>query len=174
MGKRGVWRPPRGARQTVRGAAPPASTLPATTTHSAQAVNFWCGTSRSTTSFHRDHYENLYAVVAGAKAFTLLPPSDAWRMKLKNYPVATYQTSGGAAELEHTPLAHLPKLQLQPVLHSPPERVLWSSVQPDQHEGIACAECPGLEPLRVTVSAGEVLYLPAMWWHQVGRRLPCA
>ena len=27
---------------------------------------------------------------------------------------------------------------------------------------------PTPPPLRVTVRAGEVLYLPALWWHQVG------
>ena len=98
---------------------------------------------------------------------TLLPPSDVWRMKLRRYPVATFRPPGGAAELERTPLAALPRLQLEPVLHCPSERVLWSSVQPGAHGSIACAECAGLEPLRVTVAAGEVLYLPAMWWHQV-------
>lgn len=35
------------------------------------AVNFWLGNSRSTTSFHRDPYENIYHVVAGTKRFLL-------------------------------------------------------------------------------------------------------
>ena len=35
------------------------------------AVNFWLGNSRSVTSFHRDHYENIYHVVAGTKRFIL-------------------------------------------------------------------------------------------------------
>jgi hypothetical protein len=37
----------------------------------ADAVNFWLGDSRSTTSFHKDNYENLYYVIAGTKTFTL-------------------------------------------------------------------------------------------------------
>ena len=30
----------------------------------------------SYSSVHKDHYENLYCVVSGAKTFTLLPPTD--------------------------------------------------------------------------------------------------
>ena len=39
----------------------------------------------------QDHYENLYAVVSGAKVFFLLPPSDAYRMSMRRYPLAQYK-----------------------------------------------------------------------------------
>ena len=39
----------------------------------------------------QDHYENLYAVVSGMKVFFLLPPSDAYRMSMKRYPLAQYK-----------------------------------------------------------------------------------
>lgn len=32
---------------------------------------------------HADHYENMYAVLQGTKVFTLLPPSDVYRMALR-------------------------------------------------------------------------------------------
>ena len=32
-----------------------------------EAANLWIGTDASVTSFHRDHYENLYCVVRGTK-----------------------------------------------------------------------------------------------------------
>lgn len=56
-----------------------------------EAVNLWIGSEESVTSFHKDHYENLYAVVAGEKQFTLVPPTDVHRMYVKNYPVANYE-----------------------------------------------------------------------------------
>lgn len=91
---------------------------------------------------------------------------------------------------------------LTPVLHEPPERVLWSSVLPSpdmraqhrkpQQQQQQQQECRGAAapaaapprdlfadpslppPLVVTVRAGEALYLPAKWWHQVGRlAVPC-
>jgi jumonji domain-containing protein 7 len=37
-----------------------------------------------------DHYENLYAVITGTKIFTLLPPSDVWRMGLRKHPAARW------------------------------------------------------------------------------------
>lgn len=42
----------------------------------AEAVNLWIGTSKSTTSFHHDPYENIYHVLSGSKTFTLLSPID--------------------------------------------------------------------------------------------------
>ena len=39
------------------------------------AVNLWMGDSRALTTLHKDHYENLYAVVQGCKTFTLYPPA---------------------------------------------------------------------------------------------------
>lgn len=55
-----------------------------------EAVNLWIGDERSETTFHKDHYENMYAVVKGEKHFTLLPPIDLPRMYIKNYPAAKF------------------------------------------------------------------------------------
>ena len=56
-----------------------------------EAVNLWIGTRHSVTSFHKDHYENLYAVISGEKHFTLLPPTDVHRMYVNKYPTAHYE-----------------------------------------------------------------------------------
>ena len=58
-----------------------------------EAVNLWIGTHLSETSFHKDHYENLYAVVTGHKHFVLLPPTDVHRMYIRDYPAAQYSYS---------------------------------------------------------------------------------
>lgn len=58
-----------------------------------EAVNLWIGNHRSETSFHKDHYENLYAVVSGEKHFLLLPPTDVHRMYIRDYPAARYSYS---------------------------------------------------------------------------------
>lgn len=57
---------------------------------SPEAVNLWIGTGLSVTSFHKDHYENLYAVVSGEKHFLLLPPTDVHRLYVKRYLAANY------------------------------------------------------------------------------------
>jgi jumonji domain-containing protein 7 len=38
-----------------------------------KAVNLWIGNKRATTSFLKDHYEDLYVVVSREKHFLLLP-----------------------------------------------------------------------------------------------------
>ena len=126
------------------------------------AVNLWIGNDRSVTSFHKDHYENLYAVVAGEKVFTLLPPSDSYRMQLQQFPVATY---------------HDALHGLQAVLE-PDSTVLWSPIEDltDRSAPPAQQQCPLYadpelpEPLRVVVRPGELLFLPSLWWHQVEQR----
>lgn len=58
-----------------------------------EAVNLWIGNDKSVTSFHKDHYENIYAVVTGEKHFLLLPPTDFHRMYIREYPAAQYHYS---------------------------------------------------------------------------------
>nr|GMC54842.1 jmjC domain-containing protein 7 [Ipomoea batatas] len=122
------------------------------------AVNLWIGNDLSETSFHKDHYENLYAVITGEKHFLLLPPTDFHRMYIREYPVAQYHYSQDKREFQ---------LELEkPVRHVP-----WCSVNPYPSEEKEKAEFPlyfnGPKPFEVTVKAGEVLYLPSMWFHHV-------
>lgn len=58
-----------------------------------EAVNLWIGNQFSETWFHKDHYENLYAVITGEKHFLLLPPTDIHRMYIRDYPAAQYHYS---------------------------------------------------------------------------------
>lgn len=100
-------------------------------------VNFWMGRAESVTSLHKDNYENLYAVVRGEKIFTIYPPTDAYFIECKKYPVYRYN-----AEME--------------LRSEECEEVPWYSMP---------GEFP--KPFRVTVKKGQVLYLPALWYHQV-------
>ncbi len=45
----------------------------------------------------QDHYENIYAVVKGRKVFTLLPPSDAYRLYIQTCQVARYHKDAAGA-----------------------------------------------------------------------------
>jgi len=54
------------------------------------AVNIWLGNKHSITSMHKDHYENLYAVVKGSKTFILHPPTDLPCLTYKQYKVGIY------------------------------------------------------------------------------------
>ncbi|XP_016447930.1 lysine-specific demethylase JMJ32 [Nicotiana tabacum] len=126
-----------------------------------EAVNLWIGNDLSETSFHKDHYENVYAVVSGEKHFLLLPPTDVHRMYIRPYPAANYHYSQDTGEFS---------LELE----EPMRYVPWCSVNPYPSPELKekeMAKFPlyfdGPRPFEVTVKAGEILYLPSMWFHHV-------
>ncbi|XP_061341761.1 lysine-specific demethylase JMJ32 [Gastrolobium bilobum] len=126
-----------------------------------EAVNLWIGNQHSQTSFHKDHYENLYAVVTGEKHFLLLPPTDVHRLYIRHYPAATYTYSLDTGEFD---------LELE----KPTRYVPWCSVDPypspetmDDEMSKFPLYFNGPPPFECTVKAGEILYLPSMWFHHV-------
>ncbi|CAI9784678.1 unnamed protein product [Fraxinus pennsylvanica] len=126
-----------------------------------EAVNLWIGNHFSETSFHKDHYENLYAVVTGEKHFLLLPPTDFHRMYIREYPAARYHYHKDTGEFT---------LELEDPIRAVP----WSSVDPYPSHEEKRGEVDkfplyfnGPKPFEVTVKAGEMLYLPSMWFHHV-------
>jgi jumonji domain-containing protein 7 len=131
------------------------------------AVNLWIGNGRSVTSFHADHYENMYAVLRGAKVFTLVPPADLHRLHAAPAAVGRFARAPGAPGGWSVALA------------APPRRVRWARVDPDGDAAHRAAHPRYFGPhappaLRVTLHAGELLYLPALWQHHVaqeGRRV---
>jgi jumonji domain-containing protein 7 len=146
----------------------------------AEAVNVWIGCRRSETSVHRDPYENLFAVLRGSKTFTLLPPHESFRLGLEPFPAARWRPDGRGG------------LVAVPEGPPPGRRVLWTALDPSSREGGAelqqqraryplffggggggAGAAPRLPPpIRVTVRAGQMLYLPAFWFHHVTQRGP--
>ena len=147
------------------------------------AVNLWCGPRDAVTSFHRDHYENVYVVLAGYKTFTLLPPCDAWRMESRDAPSARFEyrdervgesvvarrsdmdvsrvNTGDENDVGAGERTSVSK-SCRVVIETPIENVSWPSATPSsvRRDG-------GPPAFVVTLSAGETLYLPAMWYHHV-------
>ena len=119
------------------------------------AVNLWIGDERSETTFHRDHYENVYCVVRGIKVFHLLPPCDGRLLGYREAPAAKFTSSseGGTFGVE---------------LEKPRRLVSWASATPASLRARACTTPDDpVVPIVVEVRAGECLYLPAMWYHHV-------
>jgi len=114
-----------------------------------EAVNLWLGDNQAVSSMHKDYYENLYAVMRGQKLFTLLPPWDAHLVPVK---------LGRPAHYVETAAGHFD------VVDEVGDPVPWISEDPDDpsDENFRTAQ-----PLEVVVEAGEVLYLPSLWYHKV-------
>ncbi|KAF9181460.1 JmjC domain-containing protein 7 [Haplosporangium sp. Z 767] len=128
------------------------------------AVNFWYGDERSTTSLHKDHYENIYSVIAGKKIFTLIPPTEQFCLHEKTYIAATYVDTQGSASTTSDP-----RYKLEPM--EPTTYTKWIALNPSHEPKDEVFEkyprfrmC---QPFRVELNPGELLYLPAMWYHQV-------
>ena len=119
------------------------------------------GDERSVSSWHKDPYENLYAMIRGTKTFLLLPPAEAFRLHVQRFPVHQYADACGGLVL-------LPK--------DPPESIPWSPVDPcppPEQLAQAAREYPLFhdpmmpQPLKVVLRKGEVLFLPSLWQHHV-------
>ncbi|KAF9624287.1 hypothetical protein IFM89_009195 [Coptis chinensis] len=130
-----------------------------------EAVNLWIGNHKSQTSFHKDHYENLYVVISGEKHFTLLPPTDFHRLYIESYPAAQYHFHKDSGEFS---------LELE----EPVRYVPWCSVNPyplPETKAEEMLKFPlyfnGPKPFECTVKAGDILYLPSMWFHHVRQTL---
>ncbi|GJN89789.1 hypothetical protein Rhopal_002778-T1 [Rhodotorula paludigena] len=101
-----------------------------------------------------DPYENIYMVVRGTKTFTLLPPTEAYCLHERVFPHATYSFDPSTASFtvsRTTPPLSLPWIPVNPL-----------SPNLAFHPRYALAR-----PLRVTLHEGDMLYLPALWFHFV-------
>lgn len=125
------------------------------------AINFWLGNSHSTTALHKDNYENIYVQILGNKQFVLLPPVEAPCVNEKAVLAATYQPKAMTADHEMTHLVM--------AVDEPEEYVPFATWDPDEPAVNATPYSRLSQPLRVTLQEGDMLYLPALWYHKVSQ-----
>ncbi|KAG7235777.1 hypothetical protein CRUP_016724, partial [Coryphaenoides rupestris] len=108
---------------------------------------------------HKDHYENLYCVISGEKTFILLPPTDRPFIPYGLYQPAVYRqkADGDFEVVEQTDAEKVPWIPLDPLA---PDLVRYGSYR-------------SARPLLCRVSAGEMLYLPSLWFHHVRQSHGC-
>jgi jumonji domain-containing protein 7 len=131
------------------------------------AINFWLGNSHSTTALHKDNYENIYVQILGRKHFVLLPPVESACVNERNVLAATYtpQSRQSAANNTHD----LQKSDLVINIDDPEEYVPFATWDPDHPDVNTTPYSELSRPLRVTLDEGDMLYLPALWYHKVSQ-----
>lgn len=133
-----------------------------------EAINLWIGDQRSVSSLHKDHFENMYAVISGEKVFTLFPPTDVAFIPTDTFLTAKYTVK------RMTAMNSASEDQWQLNLTSegcPSEELEWIPIDPNDREDAIRAhpKFARTKPLYCSVQAGEILYIPAMWYHRVSQ-----
>ncbi|KAI1738513.1 phospholipase A2 [Xylaria scruposa] len=134
------------------------------------AINMWIGNSRSVTALHRDNYENIYVQVAGRKHFVLLPPMFQPCVNEQDLEPATYvrsQSEGQQNEGDGGLVLRMDEAVDENGDRLP--RIPFATWDPDTPEVRATSYSRLAEPMRVSLEPGDMLYLPAMWYHKVSQ-----
>ncbi|KAG9240571.1 cupin-like domain-containing protein [Calycina marina] len=124
---------------------------------SPDAVNLWIGNSLSTTALHKDNYENIYVQILGKKHFVLLPPVAYACVAERHLPSARWMRKP-YGRLEITTEED----------HSIPFAT-WDPDNPTPAAEMQTMYSILAQPMRVTLEPGDMLYLPALWYHKVSQ-----
>ena len=107
----------------------------------ADGIFTYFGCARQVTPTHFDGFENLIVCICGTKRLWLYPPSDARHL----------YCAGGARK--------------EPSRAAAPPFQRYSDLSPELRHTLA--QVQHAKPLEVHLGPGDVLYLPACWWHCV-------
>jgi peptidyl-lysine (3S)-dioxygenase / protease len=139
----------------------------------------WIGDERSVSSIHKDHFENMYAVITGEKTFTLLPPTDLLYLEEKEYPSMQYRVKGNVGSAPSSTAGCIDGTPPHPTTlvnrvkagdleltrnGCPTESLTWIGTDPDdpnvlmRHPTFRHAR-----PLRCKIQPGEILYIPGAY-----------
>lgn len=138
-----------------------------------EAVNLWIGRSQSISSMHHDLYENLYTVVSGIKRLYLHPPTSLYYLKQQSYCKGKFTPTAECKDIDAASLQAIDDHSgWKVVMDDAPDSIPWFSPTTQFSHFNAASDNAALSKangLYVEVSPGDVLYLPAMWYHTVAQ-----
>ena len=122
----------------------------------------WMSTHCTVGPLHYDEQENLHAVVRGAKRFELFHPSAGAAQLYDGTPMRTMYHLWRWDNASRRGHLHA----LDP-LTAPPAHQPFSPVSVRRPDARRHPRFGGAKRLECEVKAGEVLYVPSYWWHEV-------
>ena len=149
------------------------------------AVNFWMGNADSITSMHKDHYENLYAVVRGQKTIILHPPTDIPCIPYETYKLARYkENNDGVFDIidiysdendssflkpgqSDQDCSNLSDDDAENGKSSDIELISWIAIDPLNPDLGKYPQYTCCQQYKAVVFPGDLLYLPSLWFHHV-------
>ena len=105
----------------------------------------------------------MYVQIAGQKHFVLLPPIAAVCVNEKRLRAATYASNGSKSISGELPAS------LHPSLDTMEDDVPFPIWDPDTPSEDSTPYSELVHPIRVTLNPGDMLYLPALWYHKVSQ-----
>ena len=142
----------------------------------------WLGAGGTVGSTHFDPYENLMAVISGSKVFHLAAPEEGWqlgahRMFAEGLLGLESDKDGGRRLVRHRSkvgepldLHHYASSSLSAMASS--QRVDSNGDAAARSLGAHPSAAAGVNVFNCTAYAGEVVFTPAYWWHEVVSEAP--
>lgn len=139
------------------------------------------GDTRAITSMHKDPYENMFLVISGYKDFILIPPTDVHLVPRKKVDSAVYE-SNDEGTFKIRPLFNgeikfgtfLVFFLINFLLDDrTPIDIEWVSVDPLNPDLKKYPNYKKANVLKVRINAGDILYLPSLWYHHVQQSHKC-
>lgn len=126
-------------------------------------------------STHSDPYENIYLVVRGSKTFTLLPPTEFYclhgSLSSTIHPSEDEVDSPAFTEqiYPHATYTFTPPCNFSITRTVPSLTLPWIPVDPVSPDLKRYPRFKHARPMQVTLEKGDMLYLPALWFHRVAQ-----
>lgn len=111
------------------------------------AANLWIGNKGTTSRLHSDNFDNIYVQVSGVKRIHLIPPCYSSELEEKMLIPCTYNESMELIEDTDT------------------RPVLFPTLDPETLEDER--KLAAFPMVVVDLYPGDVLFLPALWYHQI-------
>ena len=127
------------------------------------------GDSRAVTSTHKDPYENMYAVLRGYKDIILYPPSDIAYMPYQYCKQAKFEPSdsGSKDKLGNSNEETNVKPKKFSIVELNEPSIPWIVIDPLKPDLARYPKFRKASPLRLRLYAGDLLYLPSLWFHHL-------
>lgn len=131
---------------------------------------------------HADPYENIYCVVAGEKRFTICPPSDTYWLTRKSLPKSHWvrvsdeddkdKENGDDEIVQGGESDGSIRIGDFKTVRDDTDDVEWIDIDVDypNHNQKDDPLLKHITKFNVPVTAGQVLYLPALWFHGVRQK----
>ncbi|KAI8781130.1 jmjC domain-containing protein E [Biomphalaria glabrata] len=117
-------------------------------------LNLWLSDGNTLGKLHFDPFDNFLCQISGVKELLLYEPHDNSKLYEAHIQEAVLSYNQSSHTFHRKTLLESTSMVMSPVDISDPDLKRFPKFA-------------DLQPLNCTIQAGEVLYMPAFWWHEV-------